>query len=222
MNHSLNISLCAGLALATVGPACLPAHADTNLVTNPGFETGDLTGYALNAPGGHVAVGTGVGRSGNDALGIGNNPPDATLSQDLPTIAGDSYTISYYLLSPDVSGFPAGTVADHFRSTFGATTLFDENNLPALTTPVGATYSYPALFQLYTFTATAQGSTTPLQFSAFNEPSFFILDDISVTRSVAPAVPESSPFALLALGLLPLGLIAGRRRKSASAKPDAT
>ena len=121
-----------------------PASAQANLVTNPGFETGDLTGYTLSGNSAHyVSVGTGIGHSGIYALDFGNNPPDATLTQDIPTVAGDSYTISYYLLSPDVSGFPAGTIADHFSSSFGGTTLFDQNNLPAVTLPAGTAYSYP-------------------------------------------------------------------------------
>lgn len=74
------------------------AHAATNLVTNPGFETGSLSGWTCDA--GDTVVSSPV-HSGSHALQM--NPSSSTTGQCTQTIsvqANTAYTLSGYLDGP--------------------------------------------------------------------------------------------------------------------------
>jgi hypothetical protein len=89
----------AGLALATVGFMGSQAQALTNnLVVNPGFETGDLTGYTETGDyTGYDGVTTGNDaggpHSGTYLLELGSFPASglAGVSQNVSTLAGEDY-----------------------------------------------------------------------------------------------------------------------------------
>lgn len=80
-------------ALAAVLPSS-PGSAASNLVTNPGFETGDLTGWSCS-------LGSNVGspvHSGSHALaGAVSNSDDAQCSQNVAVVSGSQYTLSAYV-----------------------------------------------------------------------------------------------------------------------------
>jgi flagellin len=163
--------------------------AAADFVTNGGFETNDITGWA---PSGNQTS-TGVTNSpykvhsGNCALQSG----DTTLiflSETLPTIAGQSYKISLWLKN-DAGGSEPN---NRFTVDWGGINLADLHNLPA------------QAYTKYQFTVVATGASTVLSLGLKNNPSFFFLDDVSVN-----AVPVPPSLVLLGSGLLGL---AGWRR----------
>jgi PEP-CTERM motif len=185
----LKIGLLATLAVSVL--LNIPLHAG-NLVTNPGFETGDLTGwtYTPAACGPLLAVGSGGlgANSGNNAAQFGGTCAGSydVISQVLPTVAGDSYVFSFWLAS---NGSPDGEQA-----------FWDGNRILDLTN-----FIQPYMF--YSFTETASTSSTTIAFGGYNVPAFNGLDDISVSS----AVPEPSSMILLGLGS---AMLLVRRRKA--------
>jgi hypothetical protein len=85
----------AALALAVVGAGltALPAAADSNLLTNPGFETGDLSGWSCD-PGTGAVVSSPV-HSGSHALaGTPSSSDDAQCTQQVSVQPNSSYSLS--------------------------------------------------------------------------------------------------------------------------------
>jgi hypothetical protein len=191
------------LVFALAAPA---SHAATNLVTNPGFETGDFTGYTQGGNTGgtivSLAYGTYNSNSGNYFALLGPIGSDGTLSQSLNTIAGDDYLVSFYLASN-------GTTPNDFSATFNNDTFFSESDIPA--TSASAPYQYVE----ETATIAATSSSTDLTFAFRDDPSYIALDDISVTEvpNASPA-PEPSQIGMLALMGLGLGGLMLRARKA--------
>jgi hypothetical protein len=182
------------VALTALGLALLAApHAHAqNLVTNPGFETGDFTGYTSSGP---VGIDT-AAHTGNFSAEFNGINTFGDLSQSIATTAGKTYNISFFLMN---NGGPN----NEFKASFAGFQGVDVVNANGFA------------FTQFNFTAVATGPTSLLQFDAFQNPSRFRLDDISVT--VAPAVPEASTTVSLGL-LLALGLsglvVSARRRKA--------
>ena len=185
-----------------MGLAAAPAQAQ-NLVTNPGFETGDFSGWTTTpATGGSdFAVAGGVyANSGSYGARFGaTGTQDDSISQFIPTVAGDDYAVSFSL--ENLSG-----PSNDFTASFGGA--------PLLSITDSASFPYTQ----YSFTATATGASTLLAFAGRQVPSFFALDDVSVIDLGAAPVPEASTTVSLGL-LLALGMgglvVAAKRRKSA-------
>jgi len=118
------------------------------------------------------------------------------VAQTLPTIAGQSYELSYWLQGyrgdngTNTPPFPAGT----FRVTAGD--LVNEY-ISAAAAP----------WRQFTFEFTALSGSTLLEFVNFR--TGFSLDDVSVVEIAA--IPEPAPAALLGIGLL--ALLGARTRK---------
>jgi hypothetical protein len=162
-------------SFSTVVPEAtsLSVSVSTNLVRNGGFETGDFTGWTRSGDTSadsviadtdptHVHSGTYSYRSGPDNL--------VFLTQTLATVAGVSYNLDFWLSNP-IGG--AGT---EWLAKVGGNTLMDVTDAPAFN------------FTHYTFTFTATGSSTDLQFGTRNSPDWFYLDDVSVT----PTIPNEA------------------------------
>ena len=169
-----------------------PALANPNLVTNPGFETGDLTGWSGN--GAHVngsSYDEGV-NSGSYAAFFGHVGSVAPISQVIATTAGQAYTFSFYFASD-------GGTPNEFQAYFDGTQVFESLNAPAFG------------YTLESFNVVASTASTAITFSGRNDPTYQGLDDVSVVAA-STAVPEPATLALVAGGLLALGVL--RRRQN--------
>jgi hypothetical protein len=132
--------------------------------------------------------------SGNFAAFFGAfTPPfEDMISQSIPTIAGDAYGISFFLMNTEQEGTP---IENQFNAMFGSTNLLSLTN------------SGPFGYTEVTHTVVATGSSTTLSFAAFQVPAHFILDDVSVLP-VTPvtAVPEPASLVLLGSALVVFGV----------------
>jgi hypothetical protein len=180
------------LALIAVAALSLAHPASANLITNPGFETGNTTGW--------TAVGSGVlvlgtvqvaPHSGNFQARLGNPGGAAgSLTQFLATTPSSSYTIDFWLANP------LGT--DNFIVSWGGAPIL------SLTNP--GVFGYTE----YTFTETASTASTSLSFVSPGGGSIFFLDDVSV-EPAGVGVPDGGSTVSL-LGSALLGLAALRRK----------
>jgi hypothetical protein len=193
--------LLSGIAFAALLGAALPAQAAVNLVSNGGFETGDLTGWSTNG----WAVNLG-GLSAFDgafyaSTGCVNHLCD--LSQTLATQAGATYTISFAFNPGEGAGLAGDNTDAMTRILWNGT---------AISAIAGGTLGWE------TITLSPQmatGSSTVLTFSGYQNPAFNGLDDVSVVLDSIASVPEPSTWAMLILGF---GLVGGALRQQRRTK----
>jgi len=171
------VRLSLALAVLAFGTVML-AHADSNLVTNGSFETGDFTGWTVSGDTGFVGVCSNdcpdgqLPEDGNFTAFFGPVGDTATISQMIPTTPGQNYTLSFYLAAPD-NGTP-----NYFSVTFG-NTIFSLTNF-------GASFGW----QQFLITTQATSSQTPLSFTFRNDPSYWFLDNVTVTQGSHAGQPD--------------------------------
>ncbi len=194
MKTPLHFAAAAFIALVFV--PCAPILA-VNIVTNGGFETGDFTGWTQSGNTMDTGVATFAAYSGKYGAYFGPSGSLGFISQDLVTIPGATYSLSFFLNDP----FPG--VPNNFIATFGGTTVYS------------LTDTNPGL-GMYTFSVVATSALTTLQFGFRNDPEAWSFDDVSVEFVKGPSVPETgSTLAILGVGLVG---IEGLRRKLAPAQ----
>jgi hypothetical protein len=200
--------LAAGSAvLVTLSAFAVQATA-ANIVADPGFESGTPSSYTGDMGDGWIVMaGTGA-ICNNSGAGCGNvgeahtgvqmafldwSDSFNTITQDLTTVIGQTYTISYWV---------ADEQTNFLQVMFGGSTLFN-GTAPG----TGATSSD---YVQYTFTSTATSTSTVLAFSGQRSTGRggTLLDDVSVTPGAA--VPEPATWLLTSVALI--GLPALRRR----------
>ena len=177
----------------TIGPASL-AQAG-NLVTNPGFED-SLNGWTTNTSNSNyswtvssqnVEFGSFDARNGAGYNCGDTNCLDPTqgayLYQDLSTVIGDTYTISFEYYFGGNNGLQE--IDAYFGGNLDAN-LTTETNTPEWT--------------LYSFTETATSTTSRLEFTQVNDPDYTYLDNVSVTLASTPA-PEPVSWVMMTSGL---------------------
>lgn len=179
-----------------VGCSMFSFASNVELVTNGGFETGDFTGWTVGGNcGSFCNVTTNNPHTGNFAAQLGPVGSDGTLSQTLNTVAGATYTITFWLaVDPGVP--------NDFTAMFDGDVLLSFTNLNL---PNGLPYTE------FQFTEVAPTNSTVLEFSFRDDPAFMYLDDVSVFGPAGGGtVPEPGSMVLLGTGLLAIGF-AGRK-----------
>ena len=208
LTHWYRQALLGAVVAALTACAAVQAPAQTSItVANPGFETGDFTGWQKTP----AAFGTDL-RVASDNSYTGTYDAAFTgakigsydsLSQSLVTVAGHSYTVNFYLENLPFSQ-NQGAPSNGFQASFAGALGYNVTDQSA--------FSYTDEL----FTATAAGPTSTLQFGGYNVPSSYRLDDISVTDNTPSAAPEPSQLSALALSLLAVGTLPLRARKKSA------
>ena len=177
-----------GVAISMMGPV--------NLVVNGSFETGDFSGWEQGGDTSFTFV-TDFPFAGGPTDGLYHaafGPVDdfGGIFQLIPTVAGRTYRLSFDLAY--TGGDPNG---------FGL--LWGDPNNPetlVLAFDVGG-FDYQTL----SGPVKATTSSSLLLFAFYTPPSFWLLDNVSLT-----AIPEASTWAMLIAGFGLVGLSARRRR----------
>jgi hypothetical protein len=174
--------------IAVVASAALSARAQ-NLVANPGFETGDFTGW-INNSGGNF-VNSANAHTGTYAAWMGAVGSDGSFQQSIATTVGQLYNVSFWLQSP-------GGTPNDLSASFAGVTFYTIANAGA--------FPYE---QEVGLNIMATSTSSLLLFSARQDPSYWNVDDVDVHA----VVPEPGTLGLIALGAL--GLVgAVRKRRS--------
>jgi hypothetical protein len=206
--HNFSLTIAAVALLAIAGTQ---AHAG-NIVMNGGFETGDFTGWTVNssanfpwevdsASTGHGVPFAGSFFASNACVGstciTGTPTQQDSLSQNLTTTVGDSYTLDFWF-GTSGNGNPM-----ELQALFGGVVVEDLLNIG------------PSPYTEYTVSGLVAGSTTTeLEFLGRQDPLWDELDAISVTDTTpAGSAPEPAGFALGLSGLVTL-LFARKGRKA--------
>jgi hypothetical protein len=189
--------LLAGAAVAGMASLATTTVNAANLISNGGFETGDFTDWTLFDNTGFTGVDgnfSGVDPTeGNYQAYFGPVGSTGGISQAVSTSGGSVYTISFDL-------FNFGGTTAIFSADFGG------SNLLALSDPSDFPYTH------YSFTRTAAGSSTTLSFTTQQDPSYWLLDNVSVTPG---GVPEPAAWALMLTGFFGLGAALRNNRRQA-------
>lgn len=159
-----------------------------NIVQNGGFETGDFTDWTLTTNGFGTFVDSSSGKSGipphsgNYFAALGQPSNVGFISQLLPTIPGQSYLLSLWFNSTNVSQLPQSGVTvntpNQFIVSWNGAHLFNQVNVPPIAT--GWTNMQ--------FIVTATGTNTVLQFGERVDPWYLGLDDVNVWPMPVPNI----------------------------------
>jgi hypothetical protein len=170
--------------------------ARANLITNPGFETGNFNGWIQFGNVGFTGVDAGLPHSGIFAASLGPVGSLGFLSQTLATTPGQRYDLSFFLQSD-------GLISNQFQVFWNGSLIFEAVNLAAFDY-IDFNSLLPDRFQ----NLLATSVTTPLVFGFRDDPGFLHLDDVAVN-----ATPEPTTLILLGTTMAGLGFARWRRRK---------
>jgi hypothetical protein len=179
------------IIIAVFVSAAITARAQ-NLVQNPGFETGDFTGWTQFGDTSFTAVDSGfdgVNPHGGSFQAHFGPIGDGGISQTLTASAG-LFNIDFWLAAA------GGGAGDYINVLFGGTSIY--------TLPGSGAFSYIHVVE----NGVSAGANPSLEFHFINVPSYWFVDDVTVT-----AVPEPGTLGLVALG--GLGLVAALRKRLA-------
>ena len=146
------------------------------LVQNGGFETGDWTDWTLAGDTSFTYVSSDSIAVHTGAYGaeLGTSGSYGYLSQTIPTVPGQAYSISLWLDSPD------GETPNGFMVSWNGITAWNYTNIP----DIGWTNLQ--------FTLAASGTNTVLEFGFRDDITYLGLDDVSVTAA-PPTVGSLAP-----------------------------
>jgi len=204
MTGLVNVVYAAPMNLVTNGSFEQGAHPGTeynDAVTDfPGWNyLGGQTFRVTQASSGYYNNYWGLtAENGVDYAVFSNGGPSTGISQNLTTIAGRKYNVSFYVGNGGIYQ------AYDLIAKFGSQTLLDISLGP----------HQP--FKLESFTITADSSSSLLQFYSTNgnNPGYISLDDVVVTLADAETtVPEPGTPLLVGIGVLCAAFFAGRGRQ---------
>jgi hypothetical protein len=184
-------------ALVAVLLVGAPTAFATDLLANGSFETGDFSGWTTGGNFEFTQVSSGPfyvysgAEDGNFYVTMGPVGSDGTLSQTFSDIAGQHYTVSFWMAA-------AGDDPSDFSAYWDGTQVFgqtDPNTNGAWT--------------LFSFNETATGSDT-ISFAFRDDPAYIALDNVSVGPCCSQT-PEPSSLLLLGSGLLTVGGVIRRK-----------
>jgi hypothetical protein len=199
--------------------------AAANLVVNGSFEggtyidpsTGDVlpSGWVLGPPSPFTLSKVNVDSATDPATDLGpedgthylryqstaNNGTRDCVLQDIPTVSGAQYNISFWVAITSTS----------VGNSLGLDPVWDENKANSTNLGTSAFYfaptnTAPVPYQEFTFTETASSNLTRIDFHAVDANGSILVDNVSVTP-----VPEPASAAILGGGLLLANL---RRRRT--------
>jgi hypothetical protein len=191
----MKIALAFLSALIAIAALSFVQPASANLVSNPGFETGDFTGWTQFGNTGFTGVSPINPHSGSFEATFGPVGSSGGIFQDLSTMGGTSYDLTFWLAT-------GGTPPSHFEVSWNGVTI------------AGSIIDNPHVFEYTEFSFTgllATGPSTELRFTFLQD--FWQLDDVSV--NAAAATPEAFSTIWLAIPLI--GMIGFRRLYAKSA-----
>jgi hypothetical protein len=212
--------LAISLFCIALNASALPSTPITNIVTNGGFESGDFSGWTLsgntdaNVTGGFNNIGVNMDSAHSGTYGAFFGPVGslAYLSQNLSTVAGMAYDLSFFLLNEGSGGEsispirPGGGPVDQVFQVFWNGSLIFE--IPP--------NSSPSVYSQFNFSGlVATGTTTELKFGFRHDPSFWDIDDIIAGLPAGAGVPETLSTIWLALPVVGMFAVLQSRRKTA-------
>ncbi len=144
-----------------------------NIVVNGGFETGNFTGWNLNATTTQIGKSKPLVHSGHYGVELGQLNTIGYLSQNVATTVGQTYLLSLWIDNP-VNSF--GATPNEFLVQWEGATIYHAVDLPFTT------------WTNLQFVVTATASGSELQFGFQDEPSYLGLDDISLKPIAVPQI----------------------------------
>jgi hypothetical protein len=198
------------LCMAGLFGAC--AAFGTNIVLNPGFETGDFMSWTTDSNGSWI-----VATSANGIVGPHSGTffadshcsfsgcitiPSSFLFQDLPTTINQTYTLTFW--------YDRGIMGSAKAPSEELLVLW--NGTPALDLAQLSMGSNDPGWTQFTITGlTASSTSTRLEFRGQQDAASLGVDDVGVQAS--SAVPEPASLTFVAIALLGFGLFARYRKK---------
>lgn len=210
-----------------IAVACLtPAASAASIVANGSFENGFYTAgnpnnekvpnsWILGPPSFFIqsnlnvqsTVDNSIFEGPEDALNYVAFMSSATsgrdcLYQDLTTVAGQTYDISFWVAITAAAGNNIGLDVQWDENGLGQIALDD----PAYSAP---TNTGPVDYRQFTFSELATSSTTRIDFHAIDSSGAILLDNVVVTAQ--SSAPEPVAFIIAGSGLTLIGLLRKRR-----------
>lgn len=205
------VVLTASLAVFLTGTVAL----GQNLIVNPGFSTGDLTGWTpLNAGSGATV----------SVIPTGGNPTDYAWLDN----TSEGYNLALSQATPNGSAVGAGITFDYSFDLLGGSQaaggvdfihIFDENASGGVISQgpglLGPYFPSSSSWTTYSgsFTTVAGSDHLYIEFDATTGANAGSTDQMGVDNVVIAPVPEPTTLSLAALGML--GAWAVRRRRNA-------
>jgi hypothetical protein len=168
--------------------------ANANLITNGGFETGNFNGWTISGTGtfgNDYGITVNGPISGQYAAWFGRSTNWTYISQDIPTIIGQEYDVSFYILINNRNQTPnnGGEIICGPIQMQG----FNQGSMG---------------WNMLETTFIATSALTHVEFGFYNATGWWNLDNVSVEP-----VPEPSTIVLLGLGIAALTVCHGKHRK---------